>query len=342
MDGKITSSTSTAISDGTNLAMNAEEEKGFDGKGQNRKIQVQQEVIDSDRPSCGGFTIVRTLGKGGHGVVKLVEKNGQQFAMKIFEPHETEKDAFVAETRAELDLVKEHQIDCIPEYYDFVDNAVWKKKDGTDTNVCYLLMENVQGVELIDFFNNAGERLNDQYCRYIFSKVAIALHKLHSVGLAHRDIKPENIILTDDYKVKLIDLGYGIPLSGRDGSNFLRTYCGSRIYMAPEIIAQQFGHKNPYQGKDIDIFSFGVMILSMRTLHYPFERAYQSDPHYRNLMSGDAAQFWYTYKNLNLTPEFKDLIQHLLQEKPASRPVMADLIGHPWMKGEMVTNEQFI
>ena len=108
MDGKITSSTSTAISDGTNLAMNAEEEKGFDGKGQNRKIQVQQEVIDSDRPSCGGFTIVRTLGKGGHGVVKLVEKNGQQFAMKIFEPHETEKDAFVAETRAELDLVKEH------------------------------------------------------------------------------------------------------------------------------------------------------------------------------------------------------------------------------------------
>ena len=107
MGTKIGSSTSTAISDGTNIAMNSEEEvKEFDNK--QNKMQSQVEGVSGDRPSCGGFRIVRTLGKGGHGVVKLVEKNGQEFAMKIFEPHETEKDAFVAETQAELDLVKRH------------------------------------------------------------------------------------------------------------------------------------------------------------------------------------------------------------------------------------------
>ena len=85
-------------------------------------------------------------------------------------------------------------------------------------------MELVQGIELIDFFNNArAVSRDDRLCRYIFNKVAIALHKLHSAGVAHRDIKPENIILTEDFKIKLIDLGYGIPLSGRDGSWFMQS-----------------------------------------------------------------------------------------------------------------------
>ena len=111
--------------------------------------------------------------------------------------------------------------------------------------------------------------------------------------------------------------------------------------MAPEIIGQQFGVKKPYQGADIDIFSFGVMLLAMRTLHYPFTKAYYTDEKYLNLMSGDSQTFWYTYEKLELTPEFKDLVHHLLQEQPSSRITMADLLGHAWMKGEVVTHEQF-
>ena len=30
-----------------------------------------------------------------------------------------------------------------------------------------------------------------------------------------------------------------------------------------------------------------------------------------------------------------------MQEKTPSRIVMADLLGHPWMKGEVVSDEQF-
>ena len=109
--------------------------------------------------------------------------------------------------------------------------------------------------------------------------------------------------------------------------------------MAPEIIGQQDGENRPYQGSDIDIFSFGVMLLSMRCLHYPFKKAYGDDPNYANLVSGDSTQFWATYEKLGLTEEFKNLITHLLQEKTPSRIVMADLLGHPWMKGEVVSTE---
>ena len=34
--------------------------------------------------TCGGYTIKSTLGEGGNAVVKLVEKDGAQHAMKIF------------------------------------------------------------------------------------------------------------------------------------------------------------------------------------------------------------------------------------------------------------------
>ena len=121
-----------AMDSSTNTAMtehNFTEEKKTRGKTFTKFIKSGDETIDY-RPSCNGFKILRTLGKGGNGVVKLVEKDGNEYAMKIFEPHPTEKDHFCQETQAELDLVQEHMIDDIPTYYEFVENAIWQKKDG--------------------------------------------------------------------------------------------------------------------------------------------------------------------------------------------------------------------
>ena len=55
-------------------------------------------MVEVERPSCGGYKILQTLGKGGNAVVKLVEKDGQKYAMKIFEPHKSERDALIRET----------------------------------------------------------------------------------------------------------------------------------------------------------------------------------------------------------------------------------------------------
>ena len=124
-----------SVDSSTNTAQtehNFMEEKKTEKRG--KIFSVQQtgtETIDY-RPRCNGFRILRTLGKGGNGVVKLVEKDGQEYAMKIFEPHPSEKDAFCMETEAELNLVKTHMIDDIPEYFEFVESATWQKKDGSN------------------------------------------------------------------------------------------------------------------------------------------------------------------------------------------------------------------
>lgn len=135
-------------------------------------------------------------------------------------------------------------------------------------------MEIITGVELIDFFNQA-KRQEEKYLRTVFLQVATSLHQLHAAGVAHRDIKPENIMLTEDFEVKLIDLGYGVALAGHGQDGFNRTRLGTEMYMAPEVVAQK-----PYQGADADIFAFGVMLVVLRLMVYPFDEASRRDKAY--------------------------------------------------------------
>src|SRR5262245_56350401 len=46
----------------------------------------------------------------------------------------------------------------------------------------------------------------------IFHQVALGLSHMHARGFVHADIKPNNILVTDDNRVKIIDLGQGCPV----------------------------------------------------------------------------------------------------------------------------------
>ena len=111
----------------------------------------------------------------------------------------------------------------------------------------------------------------------------MALALMHKNGIAHRDIKPENIMVTKDYKVKVIDLGYGVDMNV---TNVNKTRLGTSGYMAPEIVA---GLK--YNGFAADIFAFGTMMLVLRVMKYPFDDAAPTDKYYRCLVN-DPNRFW--------------------------------------------------
>ena len=230
--------------------------------------------------TCGDYEVLRTLGYGGNAVVKLVQKGGVEYAMKIFEPHPTEKEEIIEKTKLEMAVVQNLKIAAIPTYYEFNENAVWTKKDGSTKEVSFLVMENCPGVELIEFLNQS-KRQDDVFIRYIFIKISQALHQLHMAGIAHRDIKPENIILTENFDIKLIDLGYAISLSGRMNDGFNRTTLGTPMYMAPEIVDKQ-----PYQGADVDLFALGVTLMVARLVAYPFNNASLNDDKYK-LLAGE-------------------------------------------------------
>jgi len=82
------------------------------------------------------------------------------------------------------------------------------------------------------------------------------------------------------------------------------------MYMAPEIIKG-----NSYMGTDVDLFSLGVLMLTLRTMRFPFEHGRREDYQYNLLMGNNPALFWQNYpKDLHLTDDFKQLCLLLLQE----------------------------
>ena len=187
--------------------------------------------------TCGQYKILRTLGEGGNAVVKLVERDGVQSAMKIFVKENlksSDAERMVTKAKSEFDIVKDIKSDLIMQYLDFEESAIWVNSKNVRKEVCFLVMELLEGVELLEFLNECQDQ-DDSFVRYLYTQIAKGIYQLHKAGIAHRDLKPENIMLTTDYKIKIIDLGYGLTLSGRKQDGFTNTRLGTPMYMAPEI-----------------------------------------------------------------------------------------------------------
>ena len=68
----------------------------------------------------------------------------------------------------------------------------------------------------------------------LFIQAARGLAAVHAAGLAHGDVKPANLLIGDDGRVQIADLGLARCLLADDPS---AVSGGTRIYMAPERLA---------------------------------------------------------------------------------------------------------
>ncbi|KVH89488.1 Armadillo repeat-containing protein 3 and Serine/threonine-protein kinase CTR1 [Cynara cardunculus var. scolymus] len=91
----------------------------------------------------------------------------------------------------------------------------------------------------------------------------LGLMSMHRVKIVHRDLKSANCLVNKHWTVKICDFGLSRVLNTthiRDCSS-----AGTPEWMAPELIRNE-----PFTEK-CDIFSFGVIIWELCTLHRPWE-----------------------------------------------------------------------
>lgn len=92
---------------------------------------------------------------------------------------------------------------------------------------------------------------------------------IHSKGIAHRDLKLANILLKKDLTIKLADFGFAKEQSSTE-EVMMKTYCGTPITMAPEILKGK-----PYD-KKCDLWSLGVILFQLiyGKLPFPINQGY--------------------------------------------------------------------
>ena len=91
----------------------------------------------------------------------------------------------------------------------------------------------------------------------ILEDVALALCYLHGNDIIHRDLSGNNVLLTSDMRAKISDLGVAKMLAITPAGKMTMTkQPGTIAYMPPEALRE-----NPHYSKDIDIFSYGVLIV---------------------------------------------------------------------------------
>ena len=97
----------------------------------------------------------------------------------------------------------------------------------------------------------------------IFFQVAEGLRCVHDHGVVHRDVKTLNVFEAEDGTMKLGDFGVGRMMS--ENTQFLSTVYGTPLYLSPEQVRNE-----PYNQK-ADLWSLGVLLYELATLHPPFE-----------------------------------------------------------------------
>lgn len=110
--------------------------------------------------------------------------------------------------------------------------------------------------------------------------------------------------------------------------------------MAPEIMEGR-----PYRGAAVDTYALGVVLFALVTASTPFQAigkvsnggaVFAVDKLYQ-LFCLDKDKFYGRYQSPPLSPEFRSLIDAMLNPNPLLRPSPSDLLMHPWVTDQTVT-----
>ncbi len=211
-----------------------------------------------DGTRVGEHVLVRVLGVGGMGrVYEARADDGSRVAIKVFHPHLLERAGSRARFHREVEIGRRVTHPCVVRTLGA--GSVTLASGPVD----YLVMEYVQGRTLRQVLDHLGS-LPEGLVREIGSQAARGLEAVHEAGAVHRDVKPENLLLTEDHRLRITDLGVAKVLEGVPSLTSDGQFVGSLHYAAPEQLGQGT------IGPATDLYALGVVLYELATGSHPF------------------------------------------------------------------------
>ncbi|GAQ03224.1 serine/threonine-protein kinase 32B [Aspergillus lentulus] len=209
-------------------------------------------VCSTDEVNLNQFRLLRVVGKGAFGKVRIVEKKdtGLTFALKYIRKEEVVRSESVRNIIRERRMLEHlnHPFLCNLRY------------SFQDIEYIYIVVDLMNGGDLR--FHISRKCFTEEAVRFWMAELGCALRYIHSQGIIHRDVKPDNVLLDSEGHVHLAD--FNVASDFRPGKP-LTSKSGTLAYLAPEV----------YEGGgyycEVDWWSLGVTFYECIYNKRPFE-----------------------------------------------------------------------
>ncbi|RKU42092.1 hypothetical protein DL546_000051 [Coniochaeta pulveracea] len=288
------------------------------------------------------YHVVGEIGKGAFATVyKVTDKwEGTPYAAKELDKRKFMKNGVLDQkVENEMTIMQKIQHPNIVQYIEHID---W------DSRLLFIIMEYVGGGDLGRLISENGSLL-EEAVKTMTLQLLDALGYLHENNITHRDVKPDNILVSSQapFVVKLTDFGLSKMVDNEQ--TFLRTFCGTLLYCAPEVYTEfaeydEFGNRHPRNRQRrqvrgqrydhaVDIWSLGGVLFFAMTGRPPYPA--RGGTSYSELLHRIMTQ------DLDISPLQQagisalgtDFIRRMLERRPENRATVNMLKDHPWLGG---------
>lgn len=282
-------------------------------------FQARELLAGKTRFRLGRYLVIDELGRGGMGQVFKAEHElmGRHVAIKVL-PRVKSTPESEAAFRREMRILGrlDHE------------NLVRAFDAGHDAKVYFLVTELVPGIDLRRQVRKYGP-LDERTAASVFLQVAQALAYAHGQGVVHRDVKPGNILVMDDGRAKVLDMGLAGSTLEAEAARLGRIV-GTMDYIAPEQI------RTPDDvGPSADLYALGCTLYYTLSGRVPFPGGSHQEKMKRHLQ--DVPRPLSSLAS-HVSPAMCRLVEDLMEKSPAKRPSSAQIVAERLAK--WATSEQ--
>ena len=186
-----------------------------------------------------GYRIMSEIGRGAASIIYLVQeqKTKKVFALKHLQKNDAKDQRFLDQAEIEYRIADELDHEVIRKIPRMI-----KKGSLLSTKDLYLVMELVDGQSM-----DVSPPKTFDLAVSVFIQTAEGLGHMHSRGFVHADMKPNNVVVDEDGKVKVIDLGQSCKIGT----------IKPRIQGTPDYIAPEQVHRREITAQT-DVYNLGA------------------------------------------------------------------------------------
>ena len=276
---------------------------------------VNVDVIEEKIKGAGNeikirkYTKGKFLGKGGfaHCYEFICQDNGKIFAAKIINKENIGSPSSRQKLYSEIKIHKSlHHNQIVTFEHSFED----------DKNL-YMLLELCQN-QTLEELQRRRETLTELEIQCYIIQLIKGLQYLHSHKIIHRDLKLGNLFLTDKMELKIGDFGLATKLDYE--GEIKKTVCGTRTYMAPEILSGEYSY-------EVDIWSVAIIIYALFVGKTPFELDVPHKGDRISLIEKNIKSLKYRFpEECKMSYVAQRLIRKILVKNRAERPTYEDIL----------------